>query len=234
MELHDERGRTRLRRQLADGGSDCRALAEAMSLMVYRFFAELGWTAGRPLPPPAPLEVRAASPVAPPAVLRLALEAGAGLWTRRPGTGTGLLGVRVEWRAVEVELDLLGPGAPMRERRPDGEAEVSAWAMALSVGLGWERGRLRLSGGPLSIVGREWGRTRGIPVVRENTVTTAALGLAAGASWRLGGAWRLGVEVWGAHAVLANRFVVTGWGAVLAPPPFQGAALARMAYVFSL
>jgi hypothetical protein len=85
----------------------------------------------------------------------------------------------------------------------------------------------------MSIVCREWGGTRKIAISGENTGTTAALGLAAGGSWRLWGGLGLGLEAGLGHAVLGNRFVVGGWGRVLPPPPWQGVALARLGYTFS-
>ena len=241
LELRDDQGRPRLEREVRAPAGDCRAVAQAMALIVYRYFADLGWTAGRPLPSPAALPpvaaastIAAATPAPPAAGTRLVLEAGAGLWTRRPGVGTAMVGARLEWRRVEVALALLAPGASARERRADGgEAEVTAWAVALGAGAGWERGALRLHAGPLALVSREWGRSRGIPVPRENTAMTGSLGAAAGVAWRVWGGWRVGVEGWAAHALLGDRFVVEGWGPVLAPPRVQGVVLARVAYGFS-
>ena len=105
--------------------------------------------------------------------------------------------------------------------------------MAISLGLVWEGARLRLHGGPMSIVSRESARTRGIAIPAENAGTTAALGLAAGASWGLRGGFGLGFEAGLGHAVFGNRFVVGGWGRVLPPPPWQGVVLARLGYTFS-
>jgi hypothetical protein len=105
--------------------------------------------------------------------------------------------------------------------------------MAISLGLAWEGGGLRLHGGPMSIVSRESARTSGIAVPAENAGTTAALGLAAGASWGLWRGLHLGFETGVGHAVFGNRFVVGGWGRVLPPPPWQGVVLARLGYTFS-
>ncbi len=230
LELRDHQERPRLQRELEVGNADCRALADAVALIVHRFFAELGWTAGGP-PPPVQRRSPAASPAAGPVSRRaVVLEAGAGVWTRRPGVGTGLLGLRLEWRHLEASLGLLAPGASITQRRPDGEASMTAWGMALSVGLGWQRGSIRLQGGPMSLVCREWARTRGIPVVEESSGTTWALGLAAGASLRPGRGWRLGLQGWGARAAFGDRFVVAGWGPVLAPPRLQAAVLGSVAY----
>jgi hypothetical protein len=85
----------------------------------------------------------------------------------------------------------------------------------------------------MSIVCREWARSRKIANSAENAGTTAGLGLAAGASWRLWGGLGLGFEAGLGHAVFGNRFVVGGWGPVLAPPPWQGVVLARLGYTFS-
>jgi len=257
LELADDRGQSRLQRQLRVEGGDCRARAEAIALIVYRFFAQLGGTGSESLalspppvqalasspapaspPPPAtPPRVTTsarASPPSPPARLRLSLEAGGGMWTRRPGTATSVLGLRVARRNVEAAFSVLAPRAPAAERPADGgEVEVSALGMAISLGLVWEGARLRLHGGPMSIVSRESARTRGIASPAENAGTTAALGLAAGASWGLWGGLGVGLEAGLGHAVFGNRFVVGGWGRVLPPPPWQGVVLARLGYTFS-
>lgn len=315
LELADERGQSRLRRQLRVEGGDCHAQAEAIALIVYRFFAQLGsasnaslpaspppveapfsspsalspaplsppasppsplppaWPplpSSRPLapaparaspPPPAPALAVASPPTPasspasspssspsarPPAVqkalaparaptrLQLSLEAGVGLWTRRPGTGTGVFGVRVGFANFEAGFSVLAPRAPTAERSADGgDVEVSALGMAVSLGLGWQRGRLRLHGGPLAIVSRESARSSGIAIPAENTGTTAALGLGAGGSWPLWHAFDVGFEAGLGHAVFGNRFVVAGWGPVLAPPTWQGVVLARLGYTFS-
>jgi hypothetical protein len=262
LELTDDRGQSRLRRELRVEGGDCRARAEAMALVVYRFFARLGGTVSESLPPsppppaspppatavarpaspsppappssPAPAVLLASTPARPPAQLRLSLEAGAGLWTRRPGAATTVFGLRVAWARVEGAFSVLAPGAPAAERLADaGEVEGSALGMATSLGLVWQGARMRLSGGPLSVVCRERGRSRKIAISAENARTTAALGLAAGGSWRLWRGLHLGFETGLAHAVLGNRFVVGGWGPVLAPPAWQGLVQARLGYAFS-
>jgi hypothetical protein len=271
LDLADDRGKSRLQRQLRVEGGDCRARAEAIALIVYRFFTELGGTGSESFalspppvralpsspppasppppipptrasppppatPPPVTTSARASppSPPAPPARLRLSLEAGGGLWTRRPGTATSVFGLRLARRNIEAAFSVLAPRAPAAQRPADGgEVEVSALGMAISLGLVWEGARLRLHGGPMSIVSRESARSRGIAIPAENAGTTAALGLAAGASWDLRGGFRLGFEAGLGHAVLGNRFVVGGWGRVLPPPPWQGVVLARLGYTFS-
>lgn len=244
LELTDDRGQSRLRRQVRIEGGDCRARAEAIALIVYRFFAQLGGSGSLPAaqeipspparisPTPAPLRASATAP--PAARLRLSIEAGGGLWSRRPQSATSVLGLRLAWRNVEAAFSVLAPRAPAAERPADGGVvEGSALGMAFSLGLTWEDGRVRLHGGPMSIVCLESARTRGIAIAGENAGTTAALGLAAGASWRLGRGFRLGFEAGLGHALLGNRFVVGGWGPVLAPPAWQAIVLARLGYTFS-
>ena len=176
----------------------------------------------------------ATAPAGAPARPRLSLEAGAGLWTRRPGTGTGVFGLRLAFANVEAALSVLAPRAPAGEQHADGGVvEVSVLGMAISLGLVREGARLRLHGGPLAIVSRESARSTGIAISGENAATTAALGLATGASWRLWAGFQLGFDAGLAHALLGNRFVVGGWGPVLPPPPWQGVVLARLGYTVS-
>jgi hypothetical protein len=236
--LADDRGRSRLRRQLRVEGDDCHARAEAIALIVYRFFAELGATDVEPVapsPPPAvPFARVSPTTTQRPARLRLSFEAGGGLWTRRPGTGTTVLGVRVARANVEAAVSVLAPRAPAVERHADGgEVEVTALGVAIGLGVVRQGARLRLHGGPMAIVSRESARSRGIAVPGENAGATAALGLAAGASSRLWQGLHLGVDAGLGHAVFGNRFVVGGWGRVLPPPPWQGVVVARLGYAFS-
>jgi hypothetical protein len=164
----------------------------------------------------------------------VSLEAGAGLWTRRPAAATTVFGLRAAWANVEAAFGLLAPRAPAAEQSAaGGEVEGSALGMTTSVALVREGERLRLSGGLMSIVCREWGRSRNITNSGANAGTTAALGPAAGGSWRLWRGLGLGLEAGLAHAVLGNRFVVGGWGPVLAAPRWQGVVLARLGYTFS-
>ncbi|MEA2698206.1 MAG: hypothetical protein QOI66_2477 [Myxococcales bacterium] len=236
LELGDPRGGLALQRDVIGGAGDCQALADAMALIVDRFFAGLGWSAGRPLPVSDPTTVRAAAPppVTAEAPLMLAVEGGAGLWTRRQNVGTGVFGVRVARRAVEAALHLLGPGTQTRQDLSSGgQAVVSTWGLALSTALGGQLGPLRLHGGPVAIVSREWAHSQNIAVTADNAGTTLAAGLAAGGHLALSPHWRLAVEGWGSRTVAGDRFVIAGVGAVLGAPRFQATAFAALAYAFS-
>ena len=69
LELADDRGQSRLQRQLRVEGGDCRARAEAIALIVYRFFAQLGGTGSESFalsPPPGRALPSSPPPASPP------------------------------------------------------------------------------------------------------------------------------------------------------------------------
>ncbi len=235
LELRDQGGGLFLQRQVTGGAGDCQALADAIALIVDRFFAGLGWSAGRPLPVSDQTIVRAApTPVVAGAPLVMSVEGGAGLWTRRQNVGTGVFGVRVARRSIEAALHVLGPGTQSRQDLSSGgQAVVSTWGLALSAALGGPVGPLRLHGGPVAVISREWAHSQNIPVTNDNTGTTLAVGLAAGGGWALSPHWRVAVEGWGSRTIAGDRFVITGLGPVLAPPRLQATAFAALAYAFS-
>lgn len=277
MTLADPARSVRMRRELEVADDDCRARADAIALIVHRYFAVLAPAAPSPAPLAPASAASAAAPVPaqrparadpretlsmttvspssrsspPPEVRaspqppvpgpapgptrarpRLWLEVGAGLWTRR-GAASGTLGLRLAWDRFEVALGVLAPRASTLVLEPaGGEVAATATGGILSAGVAWQRQDLRLAGGPLAIVCRESARTRGIRVAGENSGTTAALGIAAGASRRAFGRWVLGLDAGAARAAFGNRFVVAGWGPVAAPPAWQGVVVARLGYGF--
>jgi hypothetical protein len=233
LELRDQRGGLHLHRQVAGGGGDCQALAEAIALIVDRFFEDLGWTSGRPLPAPAEnVATTAGAPARP--VLAVSVEGGGGVWTRRQNIATGVAGVRIARGLFEGALHVLGPGAD--DRQPittAGAAALTTWGLALSAAVGRQKDRTRLRVGPVGLVSLEWAHSQGIPVTKQTSGRTVALGLHAGGAWTLSPHWALDVEGWGTRQVAGDRFVVTGvMGPVLAPPRFQAAAFLAVAYVF--
>lgn len=233
--LRDPRGGLSLQREVTGGAGDCQAVADAMALIVDRFFTGLGWSAGRPLPisestivRPMPATVAAGAP------LVLSVEGGAGLWTQRQNVGTGVFGVRAARGAVEAALHLLGPGTQTRQDLASGgQALVSTWGLALSATLGGPIGSLRLHGGPVAIVSRQWAHSQNIPVTADNAGTTLAAGLAGGGHLTFSPRWRLVVEGWGTRTIAGDRFVIAGVGPVLGTPRFQATAFAGLAYAFS-
>ncbi len=219
-------GRPYLTRAISHSSGDCQSLADAATLIVERLVSDLGWTTGRPLPAPADIAVVVKPPLPPAPPSSLLVTAGAGAWTRSQRGATGALGLRWERGSVDGDLSLLVPAANQEETRPaGGKATLSAIAVAASPGLRWQARPLQLRAGPVAVVGYEWARTEGITQPRQNTRFTLAAGLAAGTAYSLSPRWRLGLDVWGTVAAIGDRFIVEGWGPVLAPPRFQVVAL---------
>lgn len=231
VEVLGDDGRLYMTRSLSHSTGDCQTLAEAAALIVERFFTDLDWTSGRPLPPPAELSMAAAPTPSP---LNMLVTARVGAWTRSQRTAAGVLGLRWERRWLDGELSLVLPAVSQEEMRPDGgKASLSAIALTASVGLRWQPRRLQLRAGPIAVVDHEWARTEGIRLQGNNTRLTLAAGLSAGATYAVSQRWRLGLDVWGTMTALGDRFVVEGWGTVLTPPRFQIAALLGVNYVLS-
>ena len=168
--------------------------------------------------------------------LRLSLEAGGGLWTRRPGTGTtSAFGVRVAWANVEAALSVLAPRAPAAERPADGgEVEVSALGMAITP-------RSRLGGCTAAPSRRPDGdrlpRIGAHPRNRGSRRERGDHGRARAGGGRVVAALG-GLSTWASRPASATRCSAIGsWsadgGQSLPPPPWQGVVLARLGYTFS-
>ena len=239
LELRDGRDRVHLRRELPLSGAECGKVADAIALIAERFFEDLGWTAGSPLPEPMPLPPQ--PPPSAPSIAeersvptRVWVEGGGGLSTRRNLGGTALAGARVEHGRLGVALHLLVPTTVERQFRAEGgEASLFGFGGAVSIVWRGEYGRLGWFVGPVATVFRESARSQDIAVPKTQSATSLTGGLTAGATVALGSHWRLGTDATVSHAVVQDRFVVGGWGPVLEPSPFQAAALVRVAYNFS-
>jgi hypothetical protein len=235
MDLTSPTGQLVARRQLPDDGSDCRAIASAMSAVVERSLHELGWTRGEPLPGrsrptgPAPSPVLAARPP------RLVLGLGPALGTSSR-TGVNLaLEARLQ---VVGSLSLrLGGGLLAKEESQavgDGQASVSSRQVGATVLSTLPSGRVPLDVGAAFLVSIDQGSTQKLSAPAEGRRAALAAGLVLGGGVRLSPRWRFALDIQGLHAVAGADFVVVLDGArraVLPPPTWQGSVCAKLEFV---
>jgi hypothetical protein len=230
LELRDPRQAVRLRRALSLSPDGCAAAAEAMALVVERFFSSIGWTSGAP-PVTAPAAVVA---VAAPAPRPLLIWAGAAAVHEATWTARAALDLR--WRAarpVVFGVGLLLPGRVRSEAVGSARVEATGWPVRASLLFGGDVGRgLAIEGGPDALVALESARAEGVAGPGDGRRLVAELGLAAVASWALPGRWFLGVEAGGYRHVGSGFFITDGQQArrVLEPAAWQAAFLLRLGF----
>jgi hypothetical protein len=223
--LRQPAGEAALERELHRQGTGCESAADAVAVVVERYFRELDWSA-----PPAPATVVAAPP-SPPRRENLARA----LLLLGPMVRDGSLAAALELRlrvAGPLHVGLGGalPAATTSEALPGGEARLSRWPFLLRA-LGETRGnRWALSGGLDGVIGFERGTTRGIAQPSSRTRWTVAAGAVAGVAWLPAPRLRVAAEVGLDRLLAGNDFQVEGYGRVLAPPPWQGMAALRLGW----
>jgi hypothetical protein len=235
MDLTGPAGQLVARRQLPNDGSDCHAIASAMSAVVERSLHELGWTRGEPLPGSA----RPASPQSPPARSprppRLILGLGPAIGTSSR-SGVNLV--------LDAQLQVAGPvslrlGGGLLAKEDSqavqgGTATVSSRQVSATVLFTLPRRRLHLVGGAVFLLSIDQGRTQNLSEPAKGRRAGLAAGLALGGGLRLSPRWRFALEIQGLRAVAGADFVVVLDGArraVLPSPTWQGSFCARLEFV---
>jgi hypothetical protein len=211
LELADATGMPRLGRTLAIGESTCRSIADAVALVVERYFSELGSgedaaaERARMSPAPAPAPVLEARP-------RLEAIGAAG------GGHYAGLGPRaaLELRARIVGAFELGAGVGLPATRTEaitggtGSARLISWPLRLTAGAVFAIGTGRALGVAAdALFSVESARTEGIPHVADNSRTTLGLGASLTAMQRLSRRFRVGIEL-AAHRDAGPAFMLDG------------------------
>jgi hypothetical protein len=193
VQVLDERGEARAEQLLDVSGADCNVRAQTVALVVADYFdSRRVEAAPPPQPEPAP---HVAAPVAQdgpapeqPPGRRDHLSLGLGVSANdsfTPGFAARLVGrplPRFELSAllmapVHEEEELMGSDG--------GSAELWAWPLRVSAGLGWQFARLRLWLGPEALASYERGTTKGI--AQSETNHRWLFGVGAQAGLRYGG-----------------------------------------------
>jgi hypothetical protein len=232
LELRDDRGELRLRRELSIADDGCEAAADAMAVIVSRHFREVSWTGAVPLPD---MERAPDPPPPPPPPAERPWEAQAAAVARRELDIVPGLAVDARRRlgaAWVVAAGLVLPAPVSQQVGPSVEARLWSLPLHLSLRRALQRSRLGLELGPIVTGAIERGSTLGGAGGSQGRLVVAAGGVAA-ARWSLGGAWTLAVEVAVEATVLGEDFTVEGVsGPVLTPHRIQSTALLGLAWAF--
>ena len=250
--LRDPAGAPALERALPPGAASCEAAAEAVALIVERYFREVAWTAGTPAPAPLEIERAAppprtsaavapgaepAAPSSPPPTPRLALSAGTALWSRQPAP-LAIVEARARvGRRVSVALAAVAPPARRTEALPrGGDVRLEAWPLLVRAAGHAGGGDVTWRAGLDGLVTFERGEApAALADAAPKRRTVLALGASAGAEVAIAPRWRLVVEAAGYRSVLGRSFVVNGAAGeearVLEPPALQVIVAARLGWV---
>lgn len=232
LRLRDPAGRAQLDRSVALSRSACADVASLFAAIVERYFVQIGWTAGTPLPSAA-ADV-ASVPARP--LERLRVSAGPALLT---GDDRKLrAAVDVRWRIVGPLVLALGTFAPgdraAMELPAEASAERTGWPVRFGAGLGRSFGeRFAIEAGADTLWSDETGRTVRAPSTGSARRLVVDLGASVAASLRLASRWHLVADAAGWRA-LGSEFAVQmdgGSRRVLTIPSWRFVASLRLAFV---
>ncbi len=248
LTLQDPSGRSRLDRDLSTAGEPCEQRADAIALIVERFFRGIGWTAGAALPgasasaavaPPTPVSPSPPAPIPAPAhdgaaplPPRLAVGGGAVLLGgRAPLVGVGLdVSARIGG-SLAASVGVVLPPGEATAAVGAGSATVRSLPIRASGRWVWRVQSFRLAAGPEGLLAWESGRTRDIAQPGSESRRVLSVGVVGAADLLVSPRWQVGIEAASHYTVLAHRFTVGGAGEVLRPPRLQGLILARVGVV---
>jgi hypothetical protein len=218
LELFDPTGALRLRRDIPLRDEACAAVAQAIAIVLARYFSELGWTSGTPLPstgdaagepadddntepPPPPHAPMAAAPSSDPARRReppapAPARFGLGIGAAHHSAPSGVRGAAelFYWPAAWLEL---GAGALFPGLTRDPEAvnggSVSATSYPVRAWLGWSRrdSNATFMMGPELLLVVERGSGAGLEQSGAGSRLLWGAGARAAAGLRVGSRWRL-------------------------------------------
>ncbi len=250
--LRDPKGTEVLARALAAGPPRCQSAAEAVAIIVERYFRDVAWAVdpgragpGLPARAGAPAAIaesgpEAAPPPPPPARAffspddRLAVSIGAALWTRQSGVGAVLaLRLRVAG-PIGVGLGTILPPFRSEQALPmsDGRVQTTGVPVIARISAAGRRGPIGVTLGLDALMTIERGASEQIasPASAARVVFAAGLGL--GSSLALRPRMRLSVDAAAFRTLLGRSFVVGGIdGPVLEPPAWQALFGLRLEWI---
>jgi hypothetical protein len=231
-----------------------------MAAIVERFFRELGWTTGTPLPRPADASASPDLAPAKPSAVRgvdstsvpegpessrppkLSFEVGS--WVDSyPETRFNLSGaarLRLGWR-LHAELVAWLPATKTSLLPEGGSAELSSWAGQVWVPLAWRVRWLDIFVGPVVGAALETGSTDGISQPDRKRRTTVDLGAGTHLMVNVYEPYRVtvGLSFWGGRTIAGSDFFVeTPSQPILSAAPwkassFKGAAGVSVGFVIA-
>jgi hypothetical protein len=233
LELRDPQGAVRLQRRLPLA-SGCAGAADAVAIVLERYFRDIGWNAGAP---PATVS-RPGGPQAhpppgsglreePATLPRLSLSVGPALWRSYDWALRVGADVRVRVAGpVEVSAAVLLPGHTLSEPLDDPaqRAQTAGVPLRAAVHAATLVGRTELRGGPELLFMRESARTQGIAVTGSAGRSMFGLGLGLATAAPLARGFRLVAQV-AVYRTWGGELTVTRAGeerAVLPLPGWQG------------
>lgn len=229
VSLLDPQGNLRLRRSVTVSQSPCADVAAVFAAIVERFFVEIGWTAGTPLPTTAAVER------APPSVGRARLSVGPSFLSgdTRPLRAAVDVRVRVAGPLV-LALGTFVPGdAASADLGNGARAERTGWPLRAGVAFAADLGpRFALEAGADSLWSYETGRTFGAPRTGQAQRLVVDVGAGVVGSLRLGRRWWLLADAAGFRAI-GSEFAVTVDGTsqrVLVIPAWRFVASVRLGF----
>jgi hypothetical protein len=229
LQLFDDRGQLRLRRDLTIADDGCVAAAEGIAMILERFFEEVSWTGAVPLPE---MERKAEPPL--PAARPWELQV-AGVVRREVALVPGLaLDARIPLGPGWVlEAGLILQPTPVSQPISPGEARLWSLPFRASVRRGVERRRLRLELGPQVTFSAERAYTSGLDNGAANRVV-GSVGAVGSERWAFAEWWAVGLELSAEVTFLGPAFGVAGVkGEVLAPHRIQFLGLVAITRAFS-
>jgi hypothetical protein len=231
LELRDDRGDLRLRRELAIPGDGCEAAADALASIVARYFREVSWTGAVPLPDMQ----RAPDPAPPRRPPDSPWEAQAGAAARRELDLAP--GLSLDLRRRVASSFVGGAGlvlhAPVTETV--GAVEARLWSLPVRASLRAtvERGRWTGEVGPQLTASAERGVTSGAAGGAAARLVLSA-GAVGSARLRLSPEWTLALEVAAEVTLVDQPFSVGGLAQpVLTPRRIQTLGVLGLAWPLS-
>jgi hypothetical protein len=244
LELSDPEGRVRLRRELAIANEDCSDVAQAIALVLERYFADLAaeqTKESEPIAPPPVKPTQTPTPLArpepqAPRAAETRLRAGLAGAFLPPDSAFALdLSLRFDHEWWSVGLRAAVPPKTRSERVQGGFAELSAWPLRLWFAADARWDGIELSIGPDFLVSLENGDTMGIADSGAGTRLVLGVGAQGNLLVSLAGPVDLALAA-GAEATLPlamSQFLLReSEREILKPHPIEGFIAAGLAFSF--
>ncbi|HEY3665149.1 MAG TPA: hypothetical protein VGL19_04075 [Polyangiaceae bacterium] len=198
LQLLDPAGQSRISRDLPVGGDSCATLAQAMALVIERYFRELETPALSPsdsdqrlaserssslAASPASTVSAPARPPVPTSTPQLMLGLGLGFASAQPGAIAGLQGGAWLGRQVHLELGLLADLGAHHEQLQSAPLELRSFPVQLELGFGQREQSWELFAGPEARWTLQLPQASGLVGFDSTPGAAFSMGLAAGSAF---------------------------------------------------